>query len=158
MKILIRPCAELSLSQDANGDIYYFNFSSGESVWDHPCDEYYRNMVNEEKRKKKTPGAGTKKETKKKEKKEAAKKNLSKTLDPPAKQKVQYMHSLTYCGQTYWIGLNVSGFSLKNVAAILFVRMRPSCPLSQTFSACKFRQRLALIGQECPILTTCIDS
>ena len=21
-------------------EIYYFNFSSGESTWDHPCDEY----------------------------------------------------------------------------------------------------------------------
>ena len=23
-----------------DGEVYYFNFSSGESVWDHPCDEY----------------------------------------------------------------------------------------------------------------------
>lgn len=22
-----------------NGDIFYFNFTTGESVWDHPCDE-----------------------------------------------------------------------------------------------------------------------
>ena len=25
-------------------EIYYFNFASGESVWDHPCDEYYRKV------------------------------------------------------------------------------------------------------------------
>lgn len=25
-------------------DIYYFNFKSGESVWEHPCDKYYREM------------------------------------------------------------------------------------------------------------------
>ena len=25
-------------------EIYYFNFSSGESTWDHPCDEYYRTL------------------------------------------------------------------------------------------------------------------
>jgi preprotein translocase subunit YajC len=31
--------------------IYYFNFSSGESTWDHPCDEYYRNLCDEEKKK-----------------------------------------------------------------------------------------------------------
>ncbi|KAG0572544.1 hypothetical protein KC19_VG104200 [Ceratodon purpureus] len=23
-------------------EIYYFNFMSGDSVWEHPCDEYYR--------------------------------------------------------------------------------------------------------------------
>ena len=29
--------------------MYYFNFSTGESVWDHPCDEYYRKLYDEEK-------------------------------------------------------------------------------------------------------------
>ena len=28
-----KPC------RSPEGDIYYFNFSTGESVWDHPCDE-----------------------------------------------------------------------------------------------------------------------
>eukprot|EP00897_Mesotaenium_endlicherianum_P006287 jgi/Mesen1/5687/ME000288S04902 len=23
-------------------EIYYFNFSTGQSVWDHPCDDYYK--------------------------------------------------------------------------------------------------------------------
>ncbi|XP_060561428.1 centrosomal protein of 164 kDa-like [Ruditapes philippinarum] len=40
-----KPC------QDPNGDIYYFNFASGESIWDHPCDEFYKKMVTEERRK-----------------------------------------------------------------------------------------------------------
>ncbi|KAF7257093.1 hypothetical protein EG68_09136 [Paragonimus skrjabini miyazakii] len=40
-----KPC------QDLNGDIYYFNFSTGQSVWDHPCDEYYREMVKKERTK-----------------------------------------------------------------------------------------------------------
>ena len=31
------------------GDIYYFNFQTGESVWDHPCDEYYKNLYAAEK-------------------------------------------------------------------------------------------------------------
>jgi centrosomal protein CEP164 len=55
-----------------DGDIYYFNFESGESVWDHPCDEYYRNLYKEEK-KRKTSNAEMQEE-KKKEKKERKKK------------------------------------------------------------------------------------
>ena len=38
-----KPC------KTSDGEIYYFNFSSGESVWDHPCDDYYKNMYKEEK-------------------------------------------------------------------------------------------------------------
>lgn len=41
----------LCSSQDPNGDIYYFNFATGDSIWDHPCDEYYRTMVVEERAK-----------------------------------------------------------------------------------------------------------
>ncbi|XP_078675226.1 uncharacterized protein LOC144913037 isoform X2 [Branchiostoma floridae x Branchiostoma belcheri] len=60
-----KPC------QDGNGDIYYFNFATGDSVWDHPCDEYYRKMVQEERDKKKGGGSSGKKPgKKKKEKKE----------------------------------------------------------------------------------------
>ncbi len=33
-----KPC------KTPDGEIYYFNFASGESVWDHPCDEYYRKV------------------------------------------------------------------------------------------------------------------
>lgn len=29
-------------SKTPTGDIYYFNFNSGDSIWDHPCDEHYR--------------------------------------------------------------------------------------------------------------------
>ena len=32
-----------------DGEIYYFNFETGESIWEHPCDEYYRNMYEQEK-------------------------------------------------------------------------------------------------------------
>lgn len=41
-----KPCK----TQD--GEIYYFNFQNGESVWDHPCDDYYRKTYEEEKTKK----------------------------------------------------------------------------------------------------------
>lgn len=33
-----KPC------KTGEGEIFYFNFSTGESVWDHPCDEFYRNQ------------------------------------------------------------------------------------------------------------------
>jgi centrosomal protein CEP164 len=36
---------------EGSQDIYYFNFGTGESVWEHPCDEYYRNLFLEEKAK-----------------------------------------------------------------------------------------------------------
>ncbi|EOD09702.1 hypothetical protein EMIHUDRAFT_248707 [Emiliania huxleyi CCMP1516] len=42
-----KPCK----TQDG-GEIYYFNFATGESVWDHPCDDYYRKTYEEEKAKK----------------------------------------------------------------------------------------------------------
>jgi len=47
--VMMSPC--LYYSADANGDIYYFNFATGDSIWDHPCDEYYREMVIREKQK-----------------------------------------------------------------------------------------------------------
>ncbi len=31
-------------------DIYYFNFRTGESKWEHPCDAKYREMYEKEKR------------------------------------------------------------------------------------------------------------
>ncbi|XP_066522859.1 centrosomal protein of 164 kDa-like isoform X2 [Hoplias malabaricus] len=37
-----KPC------QDVTGDVYYFNFSTGQSTWDHPCDEQYRQLVAQE--------------------------------------------------------------------------------------------------------------
>lgn len=33
-------------------DIYYFNFTTGESTWDHPCDGFYKRLYEEEKKKK----------------------------------------------------------------------------------------------------------
>ena len=55
-----------SSSQDSSGEIYYFNFENGDSAWDHPCDEYYRNMVIEERQRRSTAtaGASTKKDNK----------------------------------------------------------------------------------------------
>ena len=37
-----KPC------KTSEGEIYYFNFSTGESIWDHPCDAKYKAIVIEE--------------------------------------------------------------------------------------------------------------
>ncbi|CAF1195584.1 unnamed protein product [Rotaria sordida] len=37
--------------QEENGELYYFNFDTGKSSWDHPCDEIYKARVIEERRK-----------------------------------------------------------------------------------------------------------
>lgn len=63
-----KPC------QSPEGELYYFNFSSGESVWDHPCDEHYRNMYQEEKKKNPKPAP---EKSKDKEKKKRPKKSGS---------------------------------------------------------------------------------
>ncbi|XP_072678287.1 centrosomal protein of 164 kDa isoform X7 [Canis lupus baileyi] len=69
-----KPC------QDITGDIYYFNFANGQSMWDHPCDEHYRNLVIQERGKLSTPAAIKKKDKKKKkEKKDKKDKETSKS-------------------------------------------------------------------------------
>lgn len=44
-----KPC---QTQEGEGGDIFYFNFETGESVWDHPCDEHYKKVYAEEKAKK----------------------------------------------------------------------------------------------------------
>lgn len=78
-----------SYSQDVTGDVYYFNFSSGQSTWDHPCDEQYRQLVLQEReraqpRPSKTLTSGGKKEKKKKDKKEKKGKKKDQELKPAA--------------------------------------------------------------------------
>uniref|UniRef100_A0A4X2MDR3 Centrosomal protein of 164 kDa n=1 Tax=Vombatus ursinus TaxID=29139 RepID=A0A4X2MDR3_VOMUR len=69
-----KPC------QDITGDIYYFNFANGQSMWDHPCDEHYRNLVIQERGKLSTPGSIKKKDKrKKKDKKDKKDKEPPKT-------------------------------------------------------------------------------
>ncbi|XP_036006182.1 centrosomal protein of 164 kDa-like isoform X5 [Fundulus heteroclitus] len=74
-----KPC------QDVTGDIYYFNFSTGQSTWDHPCEEHYRCMASQERERLKLTGpaggGGAKKDKKKKEKRE--KKEKKKKKEPP---------------------------------------------------------------------------
>ncbi|KFR03117.1 Centrosomal protein of 164 kDa, partial [Nipponia nippon] len=63
-----KPC------QDITGDIYYFNFANGQSTWDHPCDDRYRELVVQEREKLLARGSLKKKEKKKEKKEEADKK------------------------------------------------------------------------------------
>ncbi|KFP90094.1 Centrosomal protein of 164 kDa, partial [Apaloderma vittatum] len=58
-----KPC------QDVTGEIYYFNFATGQSTWDHPCDDRYRELVIQERERLRTSGDLKKKEEKEKKKK-----------------------------------------------------------------------------------------
>ena len=42
------------ITVDGKGEVemYYFNFSTGESSWDHPCDKHYKLLYEKEKKKK----------------------------------------------------------------------------------------------------------
>ena len=68
-----KPC------QSADSEIFYFNFETLESTWEHPCDEYYRKLFNEEKAKRQNGGVadgvggGESLKSKKKKKEEAEK-------------------------------------------------------------------------------------
>ncbi|KAK1929435.1 Centrosomal protein [Phytophthora citrophthora] len=46
-------------------EIYYFNFATGQSTWDHPCDEFYRNLYEEHKKKRNTTDEQTDEKKKK---------------------------------------------------------------------------------------------
>ena len=70
-----KPC------KTKEGEIYYFNFENGESVWEHPCDEYYRNMFDEAKTAKANRGMVTKKQNVKKKKTSNKVGNTKKKMD-----------------------------------------------------------------------------
>ncbi|XP_035241741.1 centrosomal protein of 164 kDa-like isoform X4 [Anguilla anguilla] len=77
--------AEWKPCQDVTGDVYYFNFSSGQSTWDHPCDEQYRRLVVQERERAQAHGGPAKKEKKKKkEKKEKKVKKGKEVIKAPA--------------------------------------------------------------------------
>nr|XP_023413945.1 centrosomal protein of 164 kDa isoform X9 [Loxodonta africana] len=72
-----KPC------QDITGDIYYFNFANGQSMWDHPCDEHYRNLVIQERGKLSTGAIKKKDKRKKKEKRDKKGKETAKSSLAP---------------------------------------------------------------------------
>ncbi|NWS63983.1 CE164 protein, partial [Chunga burmeisteri] len=71
-----KPC------QDISGDIYYFNFANGQSMWDHPCDDRYRELVIQEREKLALGKVKKKEEKKKKEKKKKGKKEKQSPKQP----------------------------------------------------------------------------
>ncbi|KAM6238349.1 LOW QUALITY PROTEIN: centrosomal protein of 164 kDa [Porphyrio hochstetteri] len=42
--------------QDVTGDVYFFNFANGQSMWDHPCDSHYKERVIQQREKLLLPG------------------------------------------------------------------------------------------------------
>lgn len=49
------PLFSLSLahSADGQGGIFFHNFTTGESTWEHPCDQFYLQQLEQEREKKK---------------------------------------------------------------------------------------------------------
>ncbi|VDL90006.1 unnamed protein product [Schistocephalus solidus] len=53
---LVHECLTASLPEnwkacaDQQGNLYYFNFATGDSSWEHPCDALYRRLAMEERR------------------------------------------------------------------------------------------------------------
>ncbi|XP_027595076.1 centrosomal protein of 164 kDa isoform X2 [Pipra filicauda] len=76
-----KPC------QDTTGDVYYFNFATGQSMWEHPCDEQYRELVIREREKLLAQGSLRKEKKEKKQKKE--KKEKKEKKDKKEKQSLK---------------------------------------------------------------------
>jgi len=43
-------------SKNESDEIYYFNFQTGDSSWEHPCDKYYIDLLEREREKKRMQG------------------------------------------------------------------------------------------------------
>ncbi|XP_054658962.1 centrosomal protein of 164 kDa isoform X2 [Grus americana] len=87
-----KPC------QDITGDIYYFNFANGQSTWDHPCDDHYRELVIQEREKLLARGSLKKKDKKKKkEKKEKKDKKEKQSLKQPTEMQPGILPSTSCC-------------------------------------------------------------
>ncbi|XP_069732483.1 centrosomal protein of 164 kDa isoform X2 [Phaenicophaeus curvirostris] len=69
-----KPC------EDVTGEVYYFNFANGQSSWDHPSDDHYRELVIQEREKLRALSSLKKKEKKKKGKKEKKEKKEKQSL------------------------------------------------------------------------------
>ncbi|KAJ7427412.1 centrosomal protein of 164 kDa [Willisornis vidua] len=78
-----KPC------QDTTGDVYYFNFANGQSMWEHPCDEHYRQLVIREREKLLARGALRKEKKEKKEKKQKKEKKEKKKKDKKEKESLK---------------------------------------------------------------------
>ncbi|KAM4885514.1 centrosomal protein of 164 kDa [Sylvia borin] len=68
------------------GNIYYFNFENGLSMWEHPCDEHYKQLVIQEREKLLARGGLKKEKKEKKEKKDKKEKKKKTKKDKKEKQ------------------------------------------------------------------------
>ncbi|NXH87504.1 CE164 protein, partial [Edolisoma coerulescens] len=64
------PPAWKACQDITGGEVYFFNFESGCSMWEHPCDEHYRQLVIREREKLLARGSLKKEKKEKKEKKQ----------------------------------------------------------------------------------------
>ncbi|NXP49098.1 CE164 protein, partial [Heliornis fulica] len=71
--IMARLPPEWKPCQDINGSIYYFNFSNGQSSWEHPSDRQYKEIVVQERDKLLVCNTSKNKEKKKKKEKKEKK-------------------------------------------------------------------------------------
>ncbi|KAL4647521.1 centrosomal protein of 164 kDa-like isoform X1 [Arapaima gigas] len=68
--------AEWKTCQDVTGDVYFFNFFTGESTWDHPCTEFYRKQVSRERERAKSCGTPGKKKEKRNKRRNKGKNDI----------------------------------------------------------------------------------
>nr|XP_031362697.1 centrosomal protein of 164 kDa [Lonchura striata domestica] len=78
----------------AGGDIYFFNFESGLSSWEHPCDEHYKQLVIQEREKLLARGSLKKEKKEKKEKKKDKKEKKEKKEKKKDKKEKQLLRQL----------------------------------------------------------------
>ncbi|XP_074783411.1 uncharacterized protein LOC141970621 [Athene noctua] len=84
--IMARMPPEWKPCQHVTGEIYYYNFTNGQSMWEHPCDEYYRELVVQEREKLLAQGSLKKKEKKEKKEKQSLKQPTESPASDPSSQ------------------------------------------------------------------------
>lgn len=52
-----RPFAGWKACETAEGEMYYFNFNTGESSWDHPLDNHFKSLYQQKKASRLPPAA-----------------------------------------------------------------------------------------------------
>uniref|UniRef100_A0A8C3ERV6 Centrosomal protein of 164 kDa n=1 Tax=Corvus moneduloides TaxID=1196302 RepID=A0A8C3ERV6_CORMO len=90
------------------GELYYFNFENGCSMWEHPCDEHYRQLVIREREKLLARGS-LKKEKKEKKEKKQKKEKKEKKKDKKEKRFLKQLPVSRLCLQCFWGGSEASG-------------------------------------------------
>uniref|UniRef100_A0A3Q0KMM8 WW domain-containing protein n=2 Tax=Schistosoma mansoni TaxID=6183 RepID=A0A3Q0KMM8_SCHMA len=114
-----KPC------MNTNGDIYYFNFFTGQSTWDHPCDVYYKNMVLEYRKNKSCTNVTDRKQ-------KYFKRSLHKKSFGPC-HGIKLLHIETYNKSTSNQTQN-NGTSRSNINHIHNLKLSNEHPVSQNLS------------------------